>query len=100
MPNDHELLPIDPIESFLTLKQAALCNKVPKVSPCSKHTASTLRITASTFCLIFLFLDAEPNFPFNNEEIDDTDPTDCKESSQQLEEDVSTWSRASWKAAF
>ena len=30
-----------------------------------------------------------------NEEIDDTDPTDCEESSQELEQDVSTciWSR-------
>ena len=65
-----------------------------KVSPFSKHTDSTLPITASTFCLIFLFLYAEPNFPFNNEEIDDTDPTDCEESSQELEEDVlSTWPR-------
>ena len=27
------------------------------------------------------------------EEIDDTDPTDCEESSQELEEDVSTWPR-------
>ena len=27
------------------------------------------------------------------EEIDDTDPTDCKESSHKLEEDVSTWPR-------
>ena len=27
------------------------------------------------------------------EEIDDTDPTDCEESSQELEQDVSTWSR-------
>ena len=88
MPN--ELLPIDPIESFLTLKQAALycATTSPKVSPCSKQTDSTLPITASTFCLIFLFLYAEPNFPFNNEEIDDTDPTDCEESSQELEEDV------------
>ena len=61
-----------------------------KVSPFSKHghTDSTLPITASTFCVIFLFLYAEPNFPFNNEEIDDTDPTDCEESSQELEEDV------------
>ena len=64
-----------------------------KVSPFSKHTDSTLPITASTFCLNFFFLYAEPNFPFNNEEIDDTDPTDCEESSQELEEDVSTWSR-------
>ena len=64
-----------------------------KVSPFSKHTDSTLPITASTFCLNFFFLYAEPNFPFNNEEIDDTDPTDCEESSRELEEDVSTWSR-------
>ena len=35
----------------------------------------------------------KPNFPFNNEEIDDTDPTDDEESSQELEQDVSTWSR-------
>ena len=63
-----------------------------KVSPFSKHTDSTLPITASTFCLIFLFLYAEPNFSFTNEEIDDTQPTDCQESSQELEEDVSTWS--------
>ena len=27
------------------------------------------------------------------EEIDDTDPTDCEESSHELEEDVSTWPR-------
>ena len=62
MPN--ELLPIDPIESFLTLKQAALycATTSPKVSPCSKQTDSTLPITASTFCLIFLFLYEEPNF--------------------------------------
>ena len=59
-----------------------------KVSPFSKHTDSTLPITASTFCLNFFFLNAEPNFPFNNEETDDTDPTDCEESSQELEEDV------------
>ena len=40
-----------------------------------------------------LFLYAKQNFPFTNEEIDDTDPTDCEESSQELEQDVSTWSR-------
>ena len=45
-----------------------------------------------TTLLIFLFLYAEPNFPFTNEEIDDTQPTDCQESSQELEEDVPTWS--------
>ena len=86
--------PLIPLKVFLRWNRQLCATTSLKVSPYKhSHTDSTLAITASTFCLIFLFLYAEPNFPFNNEEIDDTDPTDCEESSQELEEDVWTWSR-------
>ena len=81
--------PLMPLKVFLHCNTQLCATTSPKVSPCSKHTDLTLPIIASTFYLIFLFLYAEPNFKINNEEIDDTDLTDCEELSQELEEDVS-----------
>ena len=66
MPN--ELLPIDPIDRFLTLKQAALCNKrfLPSLNIQIRHFPLQLPPFVWTF---------------------------CEESSQELEEDVSTLAR-------
>ena len=54
--------PLIPLKVFLLWNRQLCATTSPKVSPCSKQTDSTLPITASTFCLIFLFFYQEPNF--------------------------------------
>ena len=55
-----------------------------KVSPFSKH-GHTYRFDATHYSFHLL---SDLSLLFNTEEIDDADPTDCEESSQELEEDV------------